>query len=75
MDLYPIGYTIEPPFIWYIQKCMLIWEICFYFSFVYAICLSKMKTRHVTHDLFTEKVLSCLDSFNLRDPFTYYDWE
>ena len=23
----PVGYTIEPPFIWYIQKCMLIWEI------------------------------------------------
>ena len=36
MDLYTIGCTIEPPIVWYIQKCMLIGKICFYFSFVYA---------------------------------------
>ena len=41
MDLFNIGCTIEPPVVWYIQKCMLIWKICFYFSFVFAICLSK----------------------------------
>ena len=34
IDLYTIGCTIEPPVVWYIQKCMLIWKICFYFSFV-----------------------------------------
>ena len=39
IDLYPIEYTVEPPIIWYIQKCMLIWKICFYSSFVSAICL------------------------------------
>ena len=50
---------------------MLIWKICFYFSFVYAICSSKMKTRHVTRDQFTEKVLSRWDNFNSRNPFKY----
>ena len=35
MDLYTIGCTIEPPFIWYIQMCMLIWKVCVYFSFVF----------------------------------------
>ena len=49
-------------------------EIFFYFSFVFAICLSKMNTRDVTHDLFTDKVLSRWNKFNSRDPFTYYDW-
>ena len=65
MDLYTIGCTIEPPIVWYIQKCMLIWIICFYFSFVYAICSSKMKTRHVKRDRITEKVLLRLDNFQL----------
>ena len=40
----------ELPIVQYIQKCMLIWKFCCYFSFVYAICLSKMKTHHVTRD-------------------------
>ena len=69
MDLYTIGCTIEPPIVWYIQKSMLIWKICFYFSFVYAIYLLKMKTRHVTRDLFTEKMLSHLDNFQLARSF------
>ena len=69
MDLYTIGSTIEPPIVWYIQKCMLIWKICFYFSFVLAICSSKMRTCHVIRDLFTEKVLSCWYNFNSRDLF------
>ena len=60
--------------IWLNQKCTLLWKISFYFIFVFAICSSKMKTHHVTRDLFTEKVLSRLDNFNSRDPFTYYDW-
>ena len=64
-----IGCTIEPPIVWYIQKCMLIWKICFYFSFVFAICSSKMKTRHVTRDRFTEKVLSRSDNFQLARSF------
>ena len=71
MDLYTIGCTIEPPIVWCIQKCMLIWKICFYFSFVFAICSSKMKTRHVTCGLFTEKVLRCWDNFNSHDPFIH----
>ena len=41
--LYTIGCTIEPPIVWYIQKCMLIWKNCFYFSFVFAICSSKKR--------------------------------
>ena len=41
----PSDAHLSPPIVWYIQKCMLIWKICFYFTFVYAICLSKMKTR------------------------------
>ena len=41
----------------------------FYFSFVFAICSSKIETRHVTSDLFMEKVLSCSDSFNSCDLF------
>ena len=53
-----IGCTIEPPFIWYIQMCILIWIICFYFSFIFAICSSNMSTRHVTRDPFSQKVLS-----------------
>ena len=48
---------------------MLKGEVCFYFSFVFAICSSKMKTRHVTRNLFTEKVLSRWDNFNSRDNF------
>ena len=75
IDLYTIGCTIEPPIVWYIQKCMLIWKICFYFSFVFAICLSKKKTRHITRDRFIEKKLLRQTIFNSRDPFTYYDWE
>jgi len=71
MDLYTIGCTIKPAFIWYIQKCMLIWKVCFYFCLVFAICLSKMKTRYVTRNLFTEKVLSRWDNFNSCDPLTY----
>ena len=71
MDLYTIGCTVETPIVWYIQKYMLIGKIFFYFCFVYAICSSKMKTRHVTHDLLTEKVLSCWDNFNSCDAFTY----
>jgi len=48
---------------------MLIWKFCFYFSFVLAICSSKMRTCHVIRDLFTEKVLSCWYNFNSRDLF------
>ena len=69
IDLYTIGCTIEPPVVWYIQKCMLIWKICFYFSRVFAIFLSKMKTRHVKRDRFTEKVLSRWDNFQLARSF------
>ena len=58
---------IEPPSIWINQKCMLIWKICCYFSFVSAICSSKVRTHHVTRDLFTEMVLSHQDNFNSRD--------
>ena len=29
IDLYTIGCTIEPPVVWYIKKCMLIWKIVF----------------------------------------------
>ena len=65
MDLYTTGCTIEPPIVWYIQKCMLIWKICFYFSFVFVICSSKMKTRLDTRHRFTEKVLSRRDNFQL----------
>ena len=50
-----------------IFKSVLIWIICFYFSFVFAICSSKVRTRLVMRDLFTEKVLSRWDNFNLRD--------
>ena len=64
-----IGCTIEPHFIWYIQKYMLIWRICFHFSFVFAICSTKMKTRHVTRDLFMENVVSRRDNFNSRHLF------
>ena len=53
------------PFIWYTQKCMLIWKNCFYFSFDFAICSSEKNTRHVTRDRFTEKVLSRWDNFQL----------
>ena len=60
-----------PPFIWYIQKCMLIWKIYFYFSFVFAICSSKINTCHITRNRFTEKVLSRWDNFNSCNPFTY----
>ena len=74
LPIWVCGCTIEPPFIWFIQKCMLIWKVCLYSSSVFAICSSKMKTRHVTRDQFTEKVLSGLDNFNSRNPFTYYDW-
>ena len=63
--VYTIECTIEPPIVWYIQKCMLIWKICFYFSFVIAICSSKMMTRHVKRDRFTGKVLSRRDNFQL----------
>ena len=52
------------PIVWYIQKCMLIWKICFYFSFVFAICSSKIKTRHVTRDRFTQKKLLRRTIFN-----------
>ena len=48
---------------------MLIWRICFNFSFVSTICSSKMKTRHVMRNLFMEKVLSRQDNFNSRDLF------
>ena len=53
MDLYTIGCKIEPPIVWYIQKCMLIWKFFSYFSFVHAIYSSKKKTRHVMRDRFT----------------------
>ena len=43
VDLYTNGCTIKPPIVWYIQKCMLIWKICFYSSFVHAICSSKKR--------------------------------
>ena len=75
MDLYTIGSTIEPPFIWYIQKCMLIWKICFYFSFVVCDVVIKKTTRHVKRPPFTEKRLLRRTIFNSRAPFTYYDWE
>ena len=74
MDLYTIGCTIESPFIWYIQKYMFIWKLYFCFRFVFAICSSKMKTRHVTRDLSTGKVLSRWDNFHSCDPFTYNNW-
>ena len=73
MDLYTIECTIEPPFIWYIQKYMLIWKVCFYFSFVFPICSSKTKKRHVTRDLSMDKMLSYWNNFSSCDPFTYYD--
>ena len=47
-------------------------SVCYlYFSFVFAICSSKMKTHHITRDLFMEKVLSHWDNFNSSDPFKY----
>ena len=67
--LYTIGCTIEPPIVWYIQKCIFIWKILFYFSFVVAICSSKMKTRHVMRDRFMEKVLPRWDTFQLARSF------
>jgi len=46
-----------------------------YFSFVFVICSSKTRTRHVGRDLFTEKVLSRRDNFNSRlaRSFSYDD--
>ena len=72
--LYGSNYLMHnwAPFIWYVQKCMLIWKICFYFSFVFAICSSKMKTRHVTRATYSRKRCSRAGTiFNSRDPFTY----
>ena len=74
MNRYTIGCTIKPPFIWYIQKCTLIWIICFHFSFVFVICSSKMRMRHVMCDLFTEMVLSLWVNFNSRHLLLYDDW-
>ena len=65
MDLYTIGCTIEPPVVWYIQKCMLIWKICFYFSFVVCDVVIKKTTRHVMRPPFTEKGLNVLPQMQL----------
>ena len=37
MDLYTIWCTIESDFIWFDQKCMLIWIVCFCFQFCISI--------------------------------------
>ena len=58
MDLYTIGYTVEPPIAWYFHKCMFIEGNCLYFSFV-TTNLRKRCSRAGT-------------IFNLRDIFTYY---
>ena len=64
MDLYTIGCPIDSPFIWFSQKCMLIWIICFYLRFVFfsrgkalparglfdaKINLNLIMSKHVTH--------------------------
>ena len=41
----------------------------FLFLFCLAICLSKKRMHHVTHYLFTEKVLSLWHNFNSRNLF------
>ena len=46
----------------------LIWKFFFCFSFVFSICSSKIKTHHVTRDLFTEKVISRWHDFNSPQP-------
>ena len=53
IDLYTIGCTIDPPFNLYV-------DMNNFFLFQFCLCglFAKMKTRYVTHDLFTEKVLS-----------------
>ena len=38
---------------------------------LYKLLWISRSRRHVTRDRFTEKVLSRLDNFNSRDPFTY----
>ena len=47
MDVYTIYCTFKPPLVLYIEMCMLKLKICYYFSFVYKICLSKMKKMKI----------------------------
>ena len=74
IDLYTIGCAIELPIVWYIQKCMLIWKICFYFSFVHAICSSKKRRAMLRATDSLKRSSRAWTIFNSRDPFTYYDW-
>ena len=66
MDLYTIGMVYS--------RVYVVTEIFFCFSFVFAVCSSKMKTRHVTHYRFTEKVLSCMDNFQHALALDPYRW-
>ena len=62
------------PFSWYIQRCMLIWTNCFYFSLCFLDLFIKMRTHDVTCDLFTVIVWNSklAPFFNLLDAHNHF---
>ena len=74
MDLYIVGCTIEPSFIWYIRKCMLIRKF-----FLFKFCLRELFVKNEDAPRYARPIRGkgalALGQFQLARSFHIHDWK